>query len=167
MAKIHLSIEADSIEGLHDCLRNLLNGVYEVNTALPSQEWVYESAPDVIGTDTMPAPEKPKRGRKPKATTPEGQPEPATSPGDSVPPVVVAPELPAAAASAPVQPVSAPGAQDAVAAAPNSEDVRAALKGVIAKGGQRAAIDLLRPFGTTRFSDLKPEQYAEVIRACV
>jgi hypothetical protein len=107
MAKIHLSIEADSIEGLHDCLRNLLNGVYEVNTALPSQEWVYESAPDVIGTDTMPAPEKPKRGRKPKATTPEGQPEPATSPGDSVPPVVVAPGLPAAAASAPVQPVSA------------------------------------------------------------
>jgi hypothetical protein len=84
-----------------------------------------------------------------------------------VPPVVVAPELPAAAASAPVQPVSAPGAQDAVAAAPNSEDVRVALKGVIAKGGQRAAIDLLRPFGTTRFSDLKPEQYAEVIRACV
>ena len=54
----------------------------------------------------------------------------------------------------------------AVAAA-NADEVRAALREVFnSPGGAKAAADVLKEFGATRISDVKPDQYTAFIKAC-
>ena len=96
---------------------------------------------------TLPAPPK-RRGRP--ASRPEA---PVESAAPAPEPVKAAPKAP----NAPVQ---------AVAAA-NADEVRAALREVFnSPGGAKAAADVLKEFGATRISDVKPESYAAFIKAC-
>ena len=68
-------------------------------------------------------------------------------------PIKAAPKAP----NAPVQAVAAVGA----------DEVRAALREVFnSPGGAKAAADVLKEFGATRISDVKPEQYAAFVKAC-
>ena len=100
---------------------------------------------------TPPAP--PKRRGRPTLPPPLPNPPGALGSGLVPEPVKAAPKVP----NAPVQAVAAVGA----------DEVRAALREVFnSPGGAKAAADVLKEFGATRISDVKPEDFAKFIAAC-
>ena len=106
---------------------------------------------------------------------------PAAPRGRGRPPKAAAPVAEAPAAPQTAVPVSSPAegdkpqpsgqkAESPATAAPTADTIRAALMKVFqASGGQgaAAATAILKKFNATRVSDIKPEQYADFLKACV
>ena len=102
---------------------------------------------------------KPKAAKK--ATTPASQAvtEPCTTPSSAAAPTVVAPEPVKAAPKAPNAPAQA-------VAEVNEAALRAALREVVNTRSMKIAADILKGFSATSVSQIKPEQYADFIKAC-
>ena len=83
-------------------------------------------------------------------------------------PVVAPPPLPGIVPPpVPIQAVpKAPNAPVQAVAELNEAAVRAALREVVNKQSMKAAAEILKGFGATSISQIKPEQYAEFIKAC-
>ena len=118
-----------------------------------------DTAALALQTSPTQAPAAPRgRGRPPKAATPA----PAQEP------VAAAPE-PAAPVATLNAPAHAGETVKPATAAPTADTIRAALMKVFqASGGQgaAAATAILKKSNATRVSDIKPEQYADFLKAC-
>ena len=102
---------------------------------------------------------KPKAARKATAPASQVVTEPSTAPSSAAAPTVVAPEPIKAAPKAPNAPVQA-------VAELNEAAVRAALREVVNTKGMKAAAEILKNYGATSVSQVKPEQYVDFIKAC-
>ena len=145
-----ISITADTYQALRDKLREILDG------GLPPVDFDKFPLPTTADEDTEAQVVRQRRGRPKKAAAPTVQSGSASE------------NSPAGAdnASPSGQQESQPAPVLSEAVALNVDGVRAALNSVIAAKGMPAAVAILKPFGTTRMADIKPEQYAAVMTAC-
>ena len=121
--------------------------VSDVSTPFAEDDSVSDGEADTPAAS--PAPEKAKRGRKPKAELQNEIAEPAEPVAE---PAVVEeqPELPLAIEAKPA----------------TLDDVRSALQALTAEKGIPAGIELLKSFGAGRISELFADQYGEFIAKC-
>ena len=106
---------------------------------------------EIVAPEEVVTPPAPPKRRAKSTPRPEAPVENAAPPMPG--PNKAAPKEP----NAPVQAVAAVGA----------DEVRAALREAFnSPGGAKAAADVLKEFGATRISDVKPEQYAAFVKAC-
>ena len=156
-----------------EMLRHLMRDRVQVAQS-PSEDAEPASAIPPSPTQAPAAPRG--RGRPPKAAAPA-----TTGPGqEGHAPAATSAATPAAAAPQIAVPVSSPAegdkpqpsgqkAESPATAAPTADTIRAALMKVFqASGGQgaAAATAILKKFNATRVSDIKPEQYADFLKAC-
>lgn len=121
----------------------------------------FEEASTFLGRHVTPT-EAPKPKAAKKAATapvvtaaPVGVESPTAEQGQAAPlpePVKATPKVP----NAPVQAV----------AKIDEAAVRAALRDVVNNQSMKAAAEILKQFGATSISQIKPEQYADFIKAC-
>ena len=102
---------------------------------------------------------KPKAAKKATALASQAVTEPCTAPSSAATLGGVAPEPVKAAPKAPNAPVQA-------VAEVNEAAVRAALREVENTRSMKIAADILKGFSATSVSQIKPEQYADFIKAC-
>lgn len=151
---IKMTFEAETFDGLVKAMCEAILAVANI-TGTPE-----ESKPQ----DYEATLEKPKRGRKKKAT-PAVQSEDGTTSAAEVPPVVATES--AAPAAGEAQPeIGAKASAEPAPADPTLDDVRLALNNLLNAKGMQAVTNLLTRHGVNRVSALQPKDYAAVIKAC-
>jgi hypothetical protein len=140
---------------------------YEFATESEALGFLTGHQPVVAPDETVPV--KAARASK-KAAAPETQGTGAavTAKSEPTPPAAAAPQT-AAPTTALNAPAPAGEMAKSAAAAPTADTIRTALMAVFKKpGGQgaAAATAILKKFNATRVSDIKPEQYADFLKAC-
>jgi len=122
-----------------------------VITADPEVLRALDRLSEALGMTPRPA-EAPKR-RKGQPAQDEAATAPTPTPG----------EEPKAAEPAPTP---APSAAEPPVAGPDKHAARQALIGYVQRNGKEKGLKLLSEFGVSAFSDLKPEQYADLAAKC-
>ena len=144
---INLTFAFETVEEARD----FLNTHFPGSRALTPGDAV--KIPRSKATRTTPRPETPVESAAPVVTAA---------------PVVAPPPLPGIMPPpAPIKAVpKAPNAPVQAVAEVNEAAVRAALREVVNTKGMKVAAEILKSYGATSVSQVKPEQYADFIKAC-